>query len=433
MELRKSINHQAEFARKKLSEKKEQNSEENGQFQGLLFIGNRHETVPLRLLTDKYLTPRAKTAWQMIKLNAQQFQGAAFPSYEELGYWLSDRAFQNKTLSRKTISQTLLLLRLTRWLTLCETVRNERGQILGNVYVMNDEPLSISDCLQINGDYLRLLEKSKKHSDPLIKEVADAIIGEIEAQQSLSHFVSHLGVITERYLHFKEGFVKPRQITELTPNIAEAIENVQKDILSSNLELCPTADNLPSSNMELSQKIDNLPSSNMELSQKTDKSPSSNMELSKKSNFNSLILKEVPNWNSVDCQYSTSTNSIKYSTSTDLSLENLQLSILEKNTISKELEGLSDELRKAVLFEAEQRISQGSVKKPVGYLTSLIYKAKAGLFKPYLINKSPQIEHLGKMREVSHPAKRVLSSTIPDKDTQVSQDFIKKLAQMVRT
>ncbi|KAE9539078.1 hypothetical protein HT665_04265 [Ursidibacter maritimus] len=419
MELQKSINHQTEFARKKLSERKEQNSEENGQFQGLLFIGNRHETVPLRLLTDKYLTPRAKTAWQMIKLNAQQFQGAAFPSYEELGYWLSDRAFQNKTLSRKTISQTLLLLRLTRWLTLCETVRNERGQILGNVYVMNDEPLSISDCLQINGDYLRLLEKSKKHSDPLIKEVADAIIGEIEAQQSLSHFVSHLGVITERYLHFKEGFVKPRQITELTPNIAEAIENVQKDILSSN--------------MELSQKIDNLPSSNMELSQKTDKSPSSNMELSKRSNYNSLISKEVPNWNSVDCQYSTSTNSIKYSTSTDLSLENLQLSILEKNTIAKELEGLSDELRKAVLFEAEQRISQGSVKKPVGYLTSLIYKAKAGLFKPYLINKSPQIEHPGSMREVSHPAKRVLSSTIPDKNTQVSQDFIKKLAQMVRT
>ena len=429
MELLESIKQQTEFARQKLSETKKQIHEENSPFQGLLFIGNRHETVPFRLLTDKYLTPRAKTAWQMIKLNAQQFQGAVFPSYEELGYWLSDRAFQNKSLSRKTVSQTLLLLRLTRWLTLCETVRNDRGQILGNVYIMNDEPLSLSDSLQINGDYLRLLEKSQKHADPLIKEVATAIIQDIEEQRGLSHFVSHLGVIAQRYQQLKEGFHIQHNPTDITPNIAEAINKVQQGLLNPNMELSLETEISPSSNMELSKKADILPSSNMELSQKTDNIPSSNMELSNGYSPNPLIYKAVPNGNSVS-QYSTSTNNIKYSTST-VTLNDLQLTDLEKNTITQEIASLDDELKQAVLFEAHQRISQGNVKKPAGYLMSLIHKAKTGQFKPYLINKSVETQiKQDSTRTSSHPARRVLGS--PSRivgNTQRSSDLIKQFTQ----
>lgn len=102
-------------------------------------FGNQHETVPTRLLFDPYLTSRAKLAWQLIKYKAREFQSGMFPSYEVLAKLLSDKPYDEAELSRKLVSQTLLLLRLTRWLTLCETVRNEQGQVLGNFtsFMMN--------------------------------------------------------------------------------------------------------------------------------------------------------------------------------------------------------------------------------------------------------------------------------------------------------
>ncbi|SUU37169.1 Uncharacterised protein [Actinobacillus seminis] len=137
--------------------------------QGLLFFGNQHETVPTRLLYDPYLTPRAKFAWQLIKHKAREFQGGLFPSYEVLGKLLSDKPYLNVSLSRKTVSQTLLLLRLTRWLTLCETVRNELGQVKGNVYLLHDEPIPILDAIQLNEDYLHLLHSATKHKDIVVR------------------------------------------------------------------------------------------------------------------------------------------------------------------------------------------------------------------------------------------------------------------------
>lgn len=302
------IQQHTALAREKLLEKskqKNQVTEAEKPFQGLLFVGNKHETVPLRLLTDRYLSPRAKVAWQMIKLNAYQFQGTAFPSYDELALWLSDRAFQGKSVSRKVVSQTLLLLRLTRWLTLCETVRNERGQVLGNVYVMNDEPLSLADSLQLNGDYLKLLEKSAKHADPLVCAVANAIIDEmLKPENQLHHFVSHIPVIQARIAQQHNQFVIRSQAVELDEKAANIVQQATEIFTSSNMELSEGSMNLQSSNMELSKKSVNLQSSNMELSEKSVNLQNSNMELSTEKSSNPLISLAVPNRNSDTVQYS---------------------------------------------------------------------------------------------------------------------------------
>ena len=143
---------------------------------GLLFFGNQHETVPTRLLFDPYLTSRAKLAWQLIKYKAREFQSGMFPSYEVLAKLLSDKPYDEAELSRKLVSQTLLLLRLTRWLTLCETVRNEQGQVLGNFYILHDEPMPIIDTIQLNHDYIALLEKSIQHRDNFVRGVANHIV-----------------------------------------------------------------------------------------------------------------------------------------------------------------------------------------------------------------------------------------------------------------
>lgn len=409
MELAPIIKQQSEVAREKLIQKSQQNTnEQSSPFQGLLFVGNRHETVPFRLLTDKYLTPRAKTAWQMIKLNAQQFQGAAFPSYEELGHWLSDRSFQGKQLSRKTISQTLLLLRLTRWLTLCETVRNEKGQILGNVYIMNDEPLSFNDCLHLNEDYLRLLEKSVKHADPLIQDVAKEMIKQVIDQKDISHFVSHLDVIRSRHNALEQHLSITTSATELPENLAIAIHQTQQKLLSSH--------------KELGEEI-------KELSQKSTKLQSSNKELGVGNEAKSLILGLVPERNAEHIQYSTYNNSIKYCTG----LSNLKLSPLEKSIVEQELAQLDFETQTAVLFEAQERIAKGHIKKPAGYLISLLRKAKSGDFKPYLLNKSVQSATEKTVDKPVHNAQNILYTIKAEASkSNIGSAYIQQLAQSLK-
>lgn len=420
------IQQQTAVAREKLLEKSKQKKQPNTDekpFQGLLFVGNKHETVPLRLLTDKYLSPRAKVAWQMIKLNAYQFQGTAFPSYDELALWLSDRAFQGKSVSRKIVSQTLLLLRLTRWLTLCETVRNEKGQVLGNVYIMNDEPLSLADSLQLNQDYLKLLEKSAKHNDPLVQEVANAIIDEmLQPEKQLYHFVSHIPVIQARIAEQKKQLVITKQAVALDEQSAKVVRQA--------------AEIFASSDMELSKKAEKSQRSNMELSQKTVELPSSDMELSTQNQDNPLILQAVPNRNSAP--YSTKYS--KYSTGTenqgDVLLEpallKFKLSRLEQQQLTVAMQELDNETRQAVLLEAEQRIGSGAVKKPAGYLFSLIRKARNGEFNPYYRQKAVEKQAQPKATvTVKSGAMRVLPSKKPSPIAENRQGLamIQKLAK----
>lgn len=406
---------------------------ENKDFQGLLFVGNRHETVPVRLLLDKYLTSRAKTAWQLIKLHSMQFKGGMFPSYDTLALWLSDRSYQQKPISRKVVSQTVMLLRLTRWLTLCETVRNSHGQILGNVYVMNDEPFSIADSLVINDDYLRFVEKMAKHRDPILRDVALSIVDEVvQSSDTVWHLVSHIEIIRERYLAFVEQQTPESVSASLPSNLAQAIEKTQQKLLSSNRELSKEE-------MELSQKTNNLPSSKMELS---NNSLSSNRELSHQINDKSLILGLVPLGNSVETQYSTSTINTQYSTSTERTefiysqLGQFKLSALEKQSIANEMMKLDQETLQAVIFEAIQRIQDGKVLKPAGYLFNLVKRANSGEFKPYLLNKNRQtstvqVDEAGGRKPGS---KRILPG-LTDSSYQthcVDFDDIRKLAGLMR-
>lgn len=403
------IGHFVESAKQKLIEKVEQ--KKRADFQGLLFVGNRHESVPLRLLTDSYLTPRAKLAWQLIKLNSYQFQGAAFPSYDELSLWLSERAFEGKRVSRKVVSQTLLLLRLTRWLTLCETVRNERGQILGNVYVMNDEPLSVVDCLQLNDDYLRLLEKSVKHKDPLIKDVAIRIIDDMLNQDAqLWLLVSHIEAIQARYQAHKQGFHISSPIAPLAKNVDEAIKETQQRLLSSNKEL---------------GKIDR------ELSEKRSILLSSNRKLSHQNEDKSLILGLVPKGNSDST--STILNTKKSTVLYD-SLNCLNLGKLETETVYLALNKLDKETAQAVLIEAEQRIHRGNIQNPLGYILGIIRRAQSGEFKPYWQNKRNQQSNQTKPCDTGLVSSRRLleANTQTNTDMAHTKAVVANLAQQLR-
>ncbi|PJG84777.1 STY4528 family pathogenicity island replication protein [Conservatibacter flavescens] len=382
--------------------------------QGLLFFGNQHETVPTRLLYDPYLTPRAKFAWQLIKHKAREFQGGLFPSYEVLGKLLSDKPYADGNLSRKTVSQTLLLLRLTRWLTLCETLRNDLGQVKGNVYLLHDEPIPILDAIQLNEDYLKLLYSATKHKDTTVRSVALHIVDNILADKTQWHYVSHIDWMKARYQDYCSRIENQKNADFGHLNL----DTIQQNLLSSNRELS-------SDHTELSPKTDFLPSSIKELSQISQRS---NKELSSEKHANSLILDSVPSGNSVNMQYKYSTVFInKYCTGKAEEIDwSLKLSQFEKQTIAKSMEGLDLGLCQAILFEAEQRLAKGNIKKPQGYLLSLVKKAHLGEFNPYLLE-----QHLSQL----NPAITNTQTNVPEQASLKSVPTIQERqarAEMIR-
>ncbi|MGV6989194.1 STY4528 family pathogenicity island replication protein [Testudinibacter sp. P80/BLE/0925] len=370
-----SIDAIVENATGKLKHYRQQKSAVTEAVEGLLYFGNPHDTVPVRLLTDPLLTCRARYAWQVIKHNARAFGGAAFPSYEELQQLLSDRAYTQEKASKKVVSQTLLLLRLTRWLTFCSKARDEQGRILGNIYIIHDEPMSIPDCIHFNENYLNMLEQATHHRDKMIRGVAQHIVKNMQIDDGQSHLVSHIDLMRSRYHYEKNQKLSLQTTQTLNSSSSQKLDNQQQHLLSSTRELGQNQQNSLSSIRELSTIS---PSSTMELSQK---SLSSTRELSDKP----LISVLVPSGNSVN-QYSTSTYNKKISTV----LDSLKFSALEKNTVLKMMRdfNLGETLGQAVLEEAALRIQQGNINKPVGYVCSLIKSAAQGEFKHFLVNKS---------------------------------------------
>lgn len=342
---------------------------------GLLFFGNQHETVPTRLLFDPYLTSRAKLAWQLIKYKAREFQSGLFPSYEALAKLLSDKPYDEALLSRKLVSQTLLLLRLTRWLTLCETVRNEQGQVVGNFYILHDEPMPIIDTIQLNHDYIALLEKSIHHKDSFVRGVANHIVENLLSDNTQWHYISHIDWIRARLQDYQQ---RPK----MNDVEHESAVDIQENLLSSNRELSEKTGELSKNDQSSKKEL-----SQLELSSKR--------ELSTQNDDKSLISGLVPKGNSGFSQYSTSTSIYinTYCTGNANEMDwsaNVHFSPLEKKAVAQAMRGLDLGICKAILFELEQRVVKGEVKKPQGYVMSLIQRAHHGEFKPYLYEQHLQ-------------------------------------------
>jgi hypothetical protein len=144
---------------------------------GLLFMGNVHDAFPRRLFLDTRLSPLDKTAWVMIRLYAQQNEGAIFPTYDELQVQLASA--HSEKASRDTVSRVLLMLRLTGWLSLCKRVRDDRGRVRGNIYAQHDEPLGYRDAETFDPGWLKLVEESCLSRNKAVRMTALAVVNDI--------------------------------------------------------------------------------------------------------------------------------------------------------------------------------------------------------------------------------------------------------------
>ncbi|QLF92058.1 hypothetical protein HW090_02080 [Pseudomonas sp. ABC1] len=167
---------------------------------GFLFSGNRHETVPRRLFLDRRLTPLERNAWQVFRLMLNDDGVTAFPTYEQLRPWLASMPCAGQA-SHETVARALTLLRLTRWLSLVRRRRDSKtGRILGNLYVLHDEPLTPFEAMQLDPDYLQLISQALSHSAKSVQIVGLHTLKEIGEDPLLSGrtLPSRLHILAER-------------------------------------------------------------------------------------------------------------------------------------------------------------------------------------------------------------------------------------------
>ena len=88
--------------------------------------------------------------------------------------------------SHETVARALTLLRLTRWLSLVRRRDPKTGRILGNLYVLHDEPLTPFEAMQLDPDYLGLVSQALTHAAKAVQIVGMHTLKEIAEDPLLS-------------------------------------------------------------------------------------------------------------------------------------------------------------------------------------------------------------------------------------------------------
>ncbi|MFP1740502.1 STY4528 family pathogenicity island replication protein [Lonsdalea quercina] len=319
---------------------------------GLLFMGNEHDAFPRRLFLDTRLSPLDKTAWVMIRLYAQQNNGAIFPTYDELQVQLASA--HSEKASRDTVSRVLLMLRLTGWISLCKRVRDERGRVRGNIYAQHDEPLGFRDAETFDPGWLKLVEDSCMSRNKAVRMTALAVVNDILLDQSMRHRHSRLALIESRLnaASTPKQMVQQRQCEQHSPENGLSKKRTKKR---------PNALN-PKNRLSIS--VDN----NM---------PSPESGLSLKSTTYTGVRNS-------DCNVRSFTQSVNKKTYVPGIRHYLPddflngLSSEDRQTLTAQMASLPESVAKALAGMLREQLNRGKIVNPTGWLFSMLRRARSG-------------------------------------------------------
>jgi hypothetical protein len=187
----------------------------------MVFLGNRHQSFPTAVVNDPVLEPVDKLVWMVIMLAVRETGGnMAFPGYESIG------KIANVS-SRSTVARAIVILRATRWLTLCARVRKASGRFRGNVYVLHDEPLPLADALHLDADYMAFLGNALGHGHARVRAVAQGVLDSIDEDIQAGQAVYAQPHPIERRLQSvvatKDG--EPRRFFSFTRNVVKRLRS----------------------------------------------------------------------------------------------------------------------------------------------------------------------------------------------------------------
>ena len=130
----------------------------------LVYIGNWQDAIPRSIWVDKDLDSREVRSWGVIRTQAIH-SSAVMLSLNKL-------LMDNLDYSNATVSRIIYILRLTRWVSLCSQLRTEKGQFKGNIYAIHDAPISISDSIYLDKEYLSFVQQQISHKNKKISKLA---------------------------------------------------------------------------------------------------------------------------------------------------------------------------------------------------------------------------------------------------------------------
>ncbi|NMG49840.1 hypothetical protein GO613_17220 [Azoarcus communis] len=359
---------------------------------GFLFSGNRHDSVPRRLLLDTRLTPLERNAWQVFRLLLNDDGITAFPTYEALRPYLASMPCTPKA-SHETVARALTLLRLTRWLSLVRRRRDPKtGRIQGNLYVLHDEPLTPFEAMQLDPDYLSLVSQALTHASKAVQRVGLHTLREIAEDPLLSgrSLPTRLQVLAQRLADGQTG-----EATSYPQESDAAKSEEGKNALLRN-------DDSPTSESEAGCKP---------ASDRTLRNPKEDRTV-RKNRINEV--RTVP----------------RAKTLQSLRLPERFLHLKEEQQAGAviALQQVEETQRQAVLDEWAARCRGSTVRNPAGYLFGIIQKAIRGEFKAWAGEGEPA----SPQARTSAPPPPLQPSASNGPDREVARGYLAQIRAAMR-
>ncbi len=144
----------------------------------VLFTGNWQDPIPRRLIVAQELNPVDKIAWQAIRLTiSNPAKPGSLPRREELAMMVN--------VTGPTVTCSKHMLRISRWMTFCKTVRKQ-GRFVGDIFLLNDEPLSLAATIELDSKYINYLETQAGSANKRLRSAAAIALQEIDQLTSVT-------------------------------------------------------------------------------------------------------------------------------------------------------------------------------------------------------------------------------------------------------
>ena len=215
-------------AEKDLIESRSQSLDDDGGT-AILFTGNHHDSYPRHLVLNSELAPVDKVTWQVIRLSiVDPSRPGSTPRRDEIATMVG--------CSLPVVTTSRMMLRIRRWMTFCRSVRHV-GRFVGDIYLLNDEPLSLQATLDLDATYIQFLEGQLQSSSKRHKQAAAEALREVERLQTGSQ-PSEVEVMSSRvnramsdasFLNNQRKNFAPVQTLDSSQN--------QQDLVKSNAEI----------------------------------------------------------------------------------------------------------------------------------------------------------------------------------------------------
>ena len=139
----------------------------------VLIAGGFGQPIPAGLISNPVLMPIDKVVWLILhRQGRHEGESTLLPCYRDLA------RLANVT-TKATVHAAVVVLRCTRWLTVCERQWNDSGQCRGELYVLNAGPLPLPDTLMLDANYLNFLERTAGHYKRRVRSVARHVLTEL--------------------------------------------------------------------------------------------------------------------------------------------------------------------------------------------------------------------------------------------------------------